>query len=170
MRHRVAHRKLRRTTEHRKALLRNLCTSLVVEGKVVTTLAKAKELRPFAERAITLAKRGLAADSPGRTLSLRRLAANYFIGGHAEIRFRHPAEKEKRVIERTGGTLALKKLFDEIGPRYMQRPGGYTRIVKLGWRKGDGSDLALIELVEGGQEKMHKKEERADKKEKKAKK
>lgn len=147
MRHRVAHRKLRRTSEHRKALLRNLCTSLMIKGRVVTTLAKAKELRPFAERAITLAKRGLSAQTPAQTLSYRRLAAGYFIGGHSEIRFK-PHGGQKRIIDRTGAPLALKKLFDEIGPRFMERPGGYTRIVKLGWRKGDGSDMALIELVD----------------------
>jgi len=165
MRHRVAHRKLRRTTEHRKALLRNLCTSLIVEGKVVTTVAKAKELRPFAERAITLAKRGLTADSPERSLSFRRQAATYFMGGRSETRvtFISDKKKQKRVLEpgRTGAVLALKKLFDEIGPRYIERPGGYTRLVKLGWRKGDGSDLALVELVEGSPEKSQKKEARA---------
>jgi len=168
MRHGVAHRKLRRTSEHRKALLRNLCTSLIVNGKVVTTVAKAKELRPFAERAITLAKRGLAADSPEQSLHFRRRAARYFIGGHAEIRvaFISDKKKEKRVLEpgRTGAVLALKKLFDEIGPRYIERPGGHTRIVKLGWRKGDGSDMALVELVEGGAPKTPKKEARSQEK------
>ncbi|MBI3950462.1 MAG: 50S ribosomal protein L17 [Acidobacteria bacterium] len=163
----MAHRKLRRTSEHRKALLRNLCTSLIVEGKVVTTLAKAKELRPFAERVITLAKRGLASDSPEKALNYRRLAATYFVGGRAEIRFRHPGQKDKRIIERTGGTLALKKLFDEIGPRYLERPGGYTRLLKMGWRKGDGSDMALVELVEGGDEKKPQKEERTKEKKEK---
>jgi large subunit ribosomal protein L17 len=164
MRHRVAHRKLRRTSEHRKALLRNLCTSLIAEGKLVTTLAKAKELRPFAERAITLAKRGLSSDTPEKALSYRRLAAGYFAGGRAEVRFRAQGSKDKRVVERTGGPHALKRLFDEVGPRYLERAGGYTRIVKLGWRKGDGSDLALIELVEGSVEKSEKKEEKAAKK------
>jgi len=157
MRHRVAHRKLRRTTEHRLALLRNLCTSLMVEEKVVTTVAKAKELRSYAEKAITLAKRGVTADSPEKALSCRRQAAKYFIGGQAQVRLRYPGEKEKRTIERTGGVRALKKLFDEIGPRYLQRPGGYTRVIKLGWRRGDGAEMALIELVEGSQEKKESK-------------
>jgi large subunit ribosomal protein L17 len=132
------------------ALLRNLCTSLIVEEKVVTTVAKAKELRSFAERAITLAKRGLAADSAAKTLTYRRLAAKYFIGGQAQIRFRVAGDKQVRTLERTGGVLALKKLFDEVGPRYLQRPGGYTRVVKLGWRKGDGAEMALVALVEAG--------------------
>lgn len=162
MRHRVAHRKLRRTSEHRKALLRNLCTSLIIKGRVVTTVAKAKELRPFAERAITLAKRGLAAESPEAALHFRRQAATYFIGGHAEVRvtFISDKKKEKRVLApgRTGAVLAVKKLFEEIGPRYLERPGGYTRLVRLGWRKGDGADLALVELVEGSPTKTAQKE------------
>lgn len=148
MRHRVDHRKLRRPTEHRLALLRNLCTSLLIEERVVTTLAKAKELRRFAERAITLARRSLKADSPARALHYRRLAARYVIGGHAQIRFREHKKEPVRTIERTAGVKALKKLFDEIGPRYSDRPGGYTRILKLGTRKGDGAPLALIELVD----------------------
>ncbi|RMG46121.1 MAG: 50S ribosomal protein L17 [Acidobacteria bacterium] len=161
MRHRVAHRKLGRTTEHRMAMLRNLCTSLIVEERVVTTVAKAKELRSFAERAITLAKRGLTADSPEKALSYRRRAARFFIGGHAEIRLRYISDKkrQKRVIERTGGVRALKKLFDEIGPRYLERPGGYTRVIKLGWRRGDGADMAVVELVEPELKKKEKSQE-----------
>jgi large subunit ribosomal protein L17 len=106
-------------------------------------------LRPLAERAITLAKRGVQADSPAKTLSYRRLAAKYFIGGQSELRLRFPGAKEKSTFPRTGGVHALKKLFDDIGPRYLERPGGYTRIIKLGWRRGDGAEMARIELVEG---------------------
>src|SRR3989441_8566266 len=81
MRHRVAHRKLGRKTEHRIALLRNLCTSLITHERLITTLPKAKELRPFAERAITLGKRALAAEAPEAALHNRRLAAGYFFSG-----------------------------------------------------------------------------------------
>ncbi|MBI4468260.1 MAG: 50S ribosomal protein L17 [Acidobacteria bacterium] len=147
MRHRVSHRKLGRTSEHRKALLRNLCTSLIIEEGVTTTLAKAKELRPFAERAITLARHGNAAETPERGLSCRRLAAGYFIGGHGQVRFREHKKEPVRTFERTGGVRALKKLFDEVAPRFATRPGGYTRITKLGWRKGDGAPMAKIELI-----------------------
>src|SRR5215213_5090417 len=145
MRHRVAHRKLGRKTEHRIALLRNLCTSLIVHERLITTLPKAKELRPFAERVITLGKRALASDAPGAALHARRLAAGYFHAGNSN---RVPDGGYKRPqAPRTAGVLALEKLFDEIAARFVDRPGGYTRILKLGARKGDGAEMALIELV-----------------------
>jgi large subunit ribosomal protein L17 len=125
----------------------------MVEGKVVTTLAKAKELRRFAERAITLARRGLATGSAVETLNYRRLAASYFIGGHAQIKHRYHKNEAVKTTGRTAGVKALKKLFDEIGPQYAGRPGGYTRIIKLGWRKGDGAPLAKIELVKAEEKK-----------------
>lgn len=117
MRHRVKGRELSRTRSHKRAMLRNMVTSLILHERIRTTEAKAKELRPYAERLITLAKRG--------DLHSRRLAGRQ-IADHA----------------------ALQKLFDQIGPRFEQRPGGYTRIMKLGARKGDGAELAIIELTE----------------------
>jgi len=119
MRHRKKGRQLSRTASHRRATLRNLATSLFVHERIRTTEAKAKELRPFAEKLITLAKRG--------DLHSRRLARRHIADGDA-----------------------LHKLFEEIGPRFEGRPGGYTRILKLGARKGDGAELALIELTEKG--------------------
>jgi large subunit ribosomal protein L17 len=116
MRHRIDHRKLGRTTEHRIAMLRNQAISLFKHDRVKTTLEKAKELRRFAEKLITLAKKD--------TLHARRIAA----------RDVHDPD-------------VLKKLFATLGPLYASRPGGYTRIVKLGFRKGDGAEVALIELV-----------------------
>jgi len=116
MRHRMDHRKLGRTTEHRIAMLRNQAVSLVRHDRIQTTLEKAKELRRFVEKLITLAKRD--------TLNSRRLAA------------RHVQDPE-----------ALKKLFGTLGPLYATRPGGYTRILKLGTRRGDGAQVAIIELV-----------------------
>ena len=118
MRHRVAHRKLGRTTPHRIALLRNLTTALFERERIRTTLMKAKELRPFAERLITLARR------EDDRLHARRLAA------------RHVHDRK-----------VVKKLFDDIGARYATRPGGYTRIMRLGPRQGDGAEMAIIELV-----------------------
>jgi large subunit ribosomal protein L17 len=118
MRHRVAHRKLGRTTPHRIALLRNLATALFDKERVRTTLPKAKELRPFAERLITLAK------SETNRLHARRLAARH--------------------IQEPG---VVQKLFDTIGARFATRPGGYTRILRLGPRKGDGAEMAYLELV-----------------------
>jgi large subunit ribosomal protein L17 len=118
MRHRVAHRKLGRKTPHRTALLRNLATALFEHERVRTTLPKAKELRPFAEKLITLAKR-----EDGR-LHARRQAAR---------QLQDPA--------------VLTKLFDTIGARFATRPGGYTRILRLGTRQGDGAEMAYLELV-----------------------
>jgi large subunit ribosomal protein L17 len=118
MRHRVAHRKLGRTTPHRTALLRNLATALFERERIRTTLPKAKELRPFAEKLITLAKR------EENRLHARRLAARHI---------QDPA--------------VVKKLFDTIGSRFATRPGGYTRILRLGPRKGDGAEMAYLELV-----------------------
>src|ERR1051325_4413887 len=145
MRHRVAHRKLGRKTEHRLALLPNLCTSLIVHERLITTLPKAKELRPFAERVITLGKRALASEVPEAALHARRLAATYFYAGNTN---RIPDGGYKRPhAPRTAGVHALEKLFDEIAARFADRPGGYTRILKLGARRGDGAEMALIELI-----------------------
>ena len=125
MRHRVAHRKLGRVTEHRIALLRNQAEALIRHERIETTVPKAKELRPFVERLITVAKRGLA-DGPKTTKALhaRRMVA-------ADV---HKPE-------------TVDKLFDTIAPRFAARPGGYTRILKLGFRRGDAADIAQIELV-----------------------
>jgi large subunit ribosomal protein L17 len=117
MRHRKAGRQLRRTSEQRLALLRNLATSLIEHGSIETTEAKAKELRPFVERLITKARTG--------TLHSRRLAVRHI---------------HKRA--------AADRLFQEIGPKFATRAGGYTRILKTGHRKGDGAEMARIELVE----------------------
>lgn len=116
MRHRKKGRQLSRTRSHRKATLRNLATSLFRHERIETTTAKAKELRPYAERLITLARRG--------DLHSRRLAA-------------------MKIQDRD----VLGKLFDDIAPRYMERPGGYTRVLKLGNRRGDAAEMSLIELV-----------------------
>src|SRR5262245_12224212 len=160
MRHRVAHRKLGRKTEHRLALLRNLCTSLITHERLVTTLPKAKELRPFAERAITLGKRALAADAPEVSVHKRRLAAAYFFSGNTN---RLPDGGYKRShAPRTAGVAALNKLFDEVATRFAERPGGYTRILKLGARRGDGAEMALIELHGSETEEGHEGEKKED--------
>jgi large subunit ribosomal protein L17 len=117
MRHSVRQRKLGRTTSHRLALFRNQLASLVRSERIVTTLPKAKELRPIAERVVTLGKRA--------TLHSRRLAQRW-------------------LADRT----LLKKLFDEIAPRMGSRPGGYLRIVKLGPRRGDAAEMAVLEFVD----------------------
>jgi large subunit ribosomal protein L17 len=148
MRHLNGYRKLGRTSAHRMSMLRNLCTSLILEERIETTLPKAKELRPFAEKAITLGRHGLNADSPAKAVHLRRLAATYFHAGNRTGPDRRPDGGYKRPRrERTAGVAAVQKLFNELGPRFAERPGGYTRIVKLGPRKGDGAEMAIIELV-----------------------
>ena len=126
MRHNVAHRKLGRVTEHRLAMLRNQAISLLRHERIETTIPKAKELRPFVERLITIAKRGLAAgDANARTLNARRL-----------------------VLAEIPDTEVVSKLFAEVAPRFADRPGGYTRILRVGFRRGDGAETALIELAD----------------------
>ena len=148
MRHLNAHRKLGRTSAHRMSMLRNLCTSLILHERVETTLPKAKELRPFAEKVITLGKKGLAAEQPSEAVHYRRLASTYFHAGNRISKQRPPDGGYKRPRpERTAGVAAVEKVFDELATRFADRPGGYTRIVKLGTRRGDGAEMAIIELI-----------------------
>ena len=121
MRHRNKRGNLGRKTGHRQAVLSNLAASLILHGRIETTLAKAKAVRPYVEKLITLGKRG--------DLHARRLAL-------ARIR-----RRDRRVV--------VHRLFSEIAPRFRDRPGGYTRIVKTGFRKGDAAPMAVLELVEG---------------------
>ena len=131
MRHKVAGWKLGRNTAHRRALLRNLVTSLIVEERIETTIPKAKAMRPHVEKMITLGKRG--------DLAARRLATSYLMTSEA-----------------------VTKLFDTIAPRFGDRNGGYLRIVRTAWQKGDGAEKAFIELL--GSEKVldEKREKRAE--------
>lgn len=138
MRHRVSGRRLNRDTAHRKALRKNMIAELLIHEEILTTEAKARMLRPATEKIITLAKRGLAKNDPAQTVHARRLAA-------ARIaRFRDVADEDGSV----GEVDVIKKLFDDIAPRYADRPGGYTRVVKIGKRSGDNADMALIMLVD----------------------
>jgi large subunit ribosomal protein L17 len=137
--------------------LRNLATSLVNsrEDRIVTTLPKAKELRPFIEKAITLSRRAASLEGNGAEVAgvhLRRQAASYFHAGN----FRRATTTRRGQIPapRTAGVAALKRLFDELGERFKDRPGGYTRIIKMGRRAGDGAELAIIELVDNAREKQ----------------
>ena len=125
MRHNVGYRKLGRVTEHRIALLRNQAIALLRHEKIETTMPKAKELRPFVERLITIAKRGVAAgDTNAKTLHARRLVL-------AEL-------PDKDIVG---------KLFDTLAPRFAERPGGYTRILRVGFRRGDSAEVAHVELI-----------------------
>jgi large subunit ribosomal protein L17 len=156
MRHLKAHRKLGRTSEHRHSMLRNLATSLINsrEERIVTTLPKAKELRPFVERAITLSRRArsLADDgSDAQALHLRRQAAGFFHAGNTTMS-EVTGKRGQLRPERTAGVAALRRLFSDLGDRYKDRPGGYTRIFKLGHRDGDAAELAIIELVDNPRE------------------
>jgi large subunit ribosomal protein L17 len=154
MRHLKAHRKLGRTSEHRTSMLRNLATSLINsrEERIVTTLPKAKELRPFVERAITLSRRARnLSDDEAQALHLRRQAAGFFHAGNTSVSALTGRRGQLRP-ERTAGVAALRRLFNELGERYKDRPGGYTRILKLGHRDGDAAELAIIELVDNPRE------------------
>ena len=151
MRHRKAHRKLGRTSEHRMSMLRNLATSLINsrDERVVTTLPKAKELRPFVERAITLSRRAANLEGDEAAIAglhLRRQAAGYFHSGNFRAAILTGRRGQVRP-PRTSGVAALRRLFDELGERYKDRPGGYTRIIKMGRRAGDGAELAMLELL-----------------------
>ena len=162
MRHLKAHRKLGRTTEHRISMLRNLATSLInsENGYIVTTLPKAKELRSFVEKAITLSRKAQVLEGDNAKVDavhLRRLAATYFHAGNFThnremSRFRGKKGEAKERPERTAGVKAVQRLFIELGERYNDRPGGYTRIVRLGHRKGDNAEVAVIELVDNPRE------------------
>lgn len=144
------------------SMLRNMATSLINSEKehIITTVAKAKELRPFVEKAITLARKaqGLSGDDvSAREVHLRRQAAKYFHAGNstfkiASSRFRGKKGEPKDAIERTAGVKAVQRLFGELGARYKDRNGGYTRIVRLGRRSGDNAELAVIELVDNPRE------------------
>src|SRR5947207_4365626 len=137
MRHLKAGKKLGRNTSHRRALLRNLVTSLIVEERIETTVRKAKAMRPLVEKMITLGKRG--------DLSARRQAGAYLMTKDA-----------------------VTRLFDTVAPRFGDREGGYLRIVRAGWKKGDGADKAFIELL--GSEKLQeeKRQKRAETRAKRA--
>jgi ribosomal protein L17 len=125
MRHRVAHRKLGRVTEHRIAMLRNQASDLIKYGRITTTVAKGKELRPFVERLITLAKRSLgdASSSPKGVTARRAVAVDIVDKG------------------------VVKILFNDIAPRYADRKGGYTRLLRAGYRRGDSAEIAQVELL-----------------------
>jgi large subunit ribosomal protein L17 len=125
MRHRTSHRKLGRVTEHRIAMLRNQATALLRHEHLTTTVPRAKELRPFVERLITIAKRGVAAgEANGKALHARRM-----------------------VLAELPDQDVVGKLFETIAPRFAERPGGYTRILRVGFRRGDSAEVAQVELV-----------------------
>ena len=124
MRHRVANRKLGRVTEHRIAMLRNQAEALLKHGHIQTTVPKAKELRPFVERIITIAKRGIADGTALKALNARR-----------------------EVLRDVPNKDVVAKLFTDIAPRYASRPGGYTRLLRVGYRQGDAAEVAQVELL-----------------------
>ncbi|MFP4393651.1 MAG: 50S ribosomal protein L17 [Anaerolineales bacterium] len=124
MRHRVAGKKLNRSSSHRTALRRNLIKELFRHGQIRTTRAKAEAVQGQSEKMITIAKRGIASGDPVKELNARR-----------------------RVASQLNDPEVVQKLFDELAPRYMDRPGGYTRRLRLGWRKGDAAELVLLALV-----------------------
>ncbi len=138
------------------SMLRNLATSLINarDERIITTLPKAKELRPFVEKAITLSRRakGLEGDeAAAQAVHLRRQAAAFFHAGNRQQAASAGRRGQPRA-PRTAGVAALKRLFDELGERFKDRPGGYTRIIKLGRRDGDNAELAIIELVDNARE------------------
>ena len=127
----MAYRKLGRTSGHRKSMLRNLTTDVIVNGKIVTTEQRAKEVRRQVEKMITLGKKG--------DLASRRRAAAYLMDVVADVK-----EDGDDIVVQT----ALQKLFDEVAPRFKDRNGGYTRIIKMQERRGDAAKMAVLELLD----------------------
>jgi large subunit ribosomal protein L17 len=125
MRHRVAYRKLGRVTEHRIAMLRNQASALIEHERIQTTVPRAKELRPFVERIISIAKRSL--DAPDGST--------------------HPVTARRAVARDIANRETVQKLFDTIAPRFADRQGGYTRLLRLGHRRGDAAEVAEVELI-----------------------
>lgn len=140
MRHRVHGRRLNRDKAHRNALRKNLIAELICHEQVFTTEAKARMLRPAAEKMITLAKRGLVngEEDKAKEVHARRLAAAR-LPRYRTVRYDDGSVEKVDVVRR---------LFDEVAPRFMDRPGGYTRMVKIGKRPGDNADMAMLMLVE----------------------
>ena len=139
-------------------MLRNLATSLINADneRIITTLPKAKELRPFVEKVITLSRHAqkLEGDEQARAaqeVHLRRQAATFFHAGNRQ-QAASTGKRSRPRAARTAGVLAVQVLFDKLGPRYKERNGGYTRIIKLGRRVGDNAELAVIELVDSPRE------------------
>jgi large subunit ribosomal protein L17 len=137
-------------------MLRNLATSLINarDERIITTVPKAKELRSFVERAITLARRATTLEgdnAAAQSVHLRRQAAGFFHAGNT-AQAASTGRRNQGRAPRTAGVAALKRLFDELGERYKDRPGGYTRIIRLGHRDGDNAELAIIELVDNPRE------------------
>src|SRR6476659_5107607 len=147
MRHRNAGRTLNRNAAHRRSLFRNLSRALITHERIVTTVPKAKELRPYVEKLITLAKKASLADG-SLALHYRRLAVRELGPVHGTGVY----DKKNELV--TGNDTVLKKLFNDLGPRYKDRPGGYTRILKRHQRRlGDAGETAFIELLKAGEQK-----------------
>jgi len=154
MRHLKRGRKLGRNASHRTALKRNLLLGLFAHERITTTIPKAKELRPFVERLITLAKRGVATGDKAKALHARRLVMAR-LGPVAKV----------ELLDHKGNSLGdtvIGKLFDVLAPRYKDRPGGYTRIMKLTKRRlGDAGETAFIELLKEGETRVQATEKKA---------
>jgi large subunit ribosomal protein L17 len=172
MRHRRAGRHLNRNAAHRRSLFRNLARALITHERITTTLPKAKSLRPFVEKLITLAKRAaVLAENPAdekkaktQILHLRRQAMAVLGPTHGSGIYDKKddqLEDPANTSQKKSWDTVLKKLFREIGPRYKDRPGGYTRIVKQHYRRlGDGGHTAIIELLKAGEQKVRLKEKK----------
>ena len=163
MRHRKRGRHLNRNAAHRRSLFRNLTRALITHERIVTTLPKAKELRPFVEKIVTLAKKAnatvtaAAGKGEAEVKAAAVKALHYRRQAMALLGPTHGTEIWDKKDESTGDTV-LKKLFREIGPRFAARPGGYTRILKQHYRRlGDGGSTAVIEFLKAGETKVQKK-------------
>lgn len=150
MRHRKAYRKFGLPSDQRRALLKSLTRSLLLNDRIVTTETRAKEVRPIVEKLVTIARKGGKEAPVAMRLHTRRLVRRW-VDSNIDEFVKNPAQKGPR----GGAKIArnpyyvVPRLFEEIAPRYMERNGGYTRITKVGFRRGDGAPMVLLEFVEG---------------------
>ena len=171
MRHQRAGRVLGRSPSHRRALFRNLCRSLITHESMRTTVPKAKEIRPLIEKLVTLAKKAAVATAeagketdPKKQLELRMRALHLRRQAMAWLGPTHGTGiyDKKNEAATDGNDTVLKKLFNVLGPRFLDRPGGYTRVMKLHYRRlGDAGETAVIEFLKEGETKVHYREKKA---------
>ena len=146
MRHRRAHRKFGLPSDQRRALLKGLTRSLLLYDRILTTETRAKDVRPIVEKLVTMARKGGTDATVPMRLHTRRMVRRYVDSNIDEFVHKSTGEGRKMKVERNP-FYVVPRLFEVIAPRYMERPGGYTRITKVGFRRGDGAPLVILEFV-----------------------
>ena len=148
MRHRRSGRKFGLPSDQRTALLKGLTRNMIWRERILTTETRAKEVRPIVEKLVTLARKGGADATPEMQVNTRRLARRYLDSNVSKF-VSEPGGPKGGNKQAPNPNYVVPRLFDEIAPRFMDRPGGYTRITRVGFRRGDGAPMVLLEFVEG---------------------